>query len=164
LEEMKQMKPQRPVELDLLKAFEGTWEGTGEAKFAGLDEVLKLHGVSEAKWDGDNWFLVNRGVFTMGELGDMKSVETWTYDTHSKIFRTTWVDSMGSTGTGTAWRDAKTGIWHMRAVTHGPFGKSSAKGTIKFADADTNEWTWTEYAMGGLMKTTEMHGTSRKQK
>ncbi len=69
----------------------------------GLDEVLKSTGEMEAKWDGDGWFLVNRGVFTMGDFGGMTGVETWTYDTHSKRYRSTWVDSMGSIGTGEGW-------------------------------------------------------------
>lgn len=163
MEQMKEMMPKRPAELDLLDAFEGTWETTTEMKFAGLDEVIHGHGTTVAKWGGDKWYLVNHGSFSMGDLGEMKAVETWAYDAKSKVFRTSWVDSMGSTGTGTARRDAKTGIWHMRAVTRGPFGKSSAKGTVKFIDANTNEWTWTEYVMGGLIKTVEMKGTARKK-
>ncbi len=163
IEEMKAMMPQRPAELDQLNAFAGRWEFEGEAKMAGLDEVLKTTGTNEAKWDGDGWFLVSRGTFRMGELGEMTGVEHWTYDTHDKKFRSTWIDTMGSIGAGKSWHDAKTDTWHMRATSHGPFGKSTGKGQVKFIDANTMEWTWTEYSMGGLMKTMEMSGTSRRR-
>lgn len=135
----------------------------GEAKMAGLDEPLKSSGTGEATWDGDGWFLVNRGDFTMDEFGEMHGLETWTYDTHKKVYRSTWVDSMGSVGTGISTYDEETNTWHMKATAHGPFGKSKMKGQVKFVDADTAEYTWAEYAMGGLMKTMEMTGTSRRQ-
>ena len=99
----------------------------------------------------------------MGELGTMTGMETWTYDTNKRVFRSNWVDSMGSIGMGESRRDAKTGIWHIKAFSYTPFGKSSARGTLKFVDDKSMEWTWTEYAMGGLMKTAEMKGTSKKK-
>jgi len=37
------------------------------------------------------------------------------------------------------------------------------KGWVKNIDADTMEWCWTEYAMGGLVKTMEMCGTSKRK-
>ena len=43
-----------------------------------------------------------------------------------------------------------------------PWGKTKAKGTVTLIDPNTMEWTYTEYAMGGLMKTLEMHGTSKR--
>lgn len=163
IEEMKAGIPQRPAELDRLNAFAGNWQGEGEAKFSFLDEVIKTSATSEANWEGDGWYMVSRGMFNMGELGDMTGLETWTYDTHSKKFRSTWVDSFGSVGIGSAKYDEKTDTWYMRATSHGPWGKATSKGTVKFIDENTMEWTWTEYAMGGLMKTMEMKGTSRRQ-
>ena len=49
MEDMKQMMPKRPVELDLLNPFVGTWESTGEMKFTGLDEVIQATGTMESK-------------------------------------------------------------------------------------------------------------------
>lgn len=163
LEDMKAMIPQRPVELDKLNAFAGKWESTGESKMAGLDEVLKASGTNEARWEGDNWYLVSRGTFNMGDFGEMQGLETWTYDTHSKKYRSTWTDSMGSVGTGTSTYNEKTNTWHMKGTSHGPFGKTTGKGQVKFIDENTMEWTWKEYAMGGLIKTMEMTGTSRRR-
>ena len=163
IEDMKAMMPQRPAELDKLNAFAGKWEFTGEAKMAGLDEVLKTSGTNEANWEGDDWYLVSRGTFTMGELGEMQGLETWTYDAHSKKFRSTWTDSMGSVGTGTAKYNEKTNTWHIKATSHGPFGKSTIRGQVKFIDDNTMEWSWNEYAMGGLINTMEMSGTSRRR-
>ena len=105
IEKLKAMIPERPVELDKLNAFAGHWETEAETRITGLDEVLKTTASGEGKWDGDGWYLVSRGSFTMGELGEMQGLETWTYDTHSKIYRSTWVDSTGSIGTGTSRHD-----------------------------------------------------------
>ncbi len=163
IEEMKSMMPQRPAELDKLNAFAGRWEFTGEAKMAGLDQVLKSSGTNEAKWEGDGWYLVSRGVFKLEDLGEMQGVETWTYDAHSKKFRSTWVDSMGSVGAGTARHDDKTNTWYMRATSHGPFGKTWIKGQVRSVDDNTMEWDWAEYAMWGFFKTMEMSGTSRRR-
>ncbi len=163
VEEMKAMMPERPVELDKLNAFVGEWEFTGEANFAFLEEPLQASGTNEAHWEGDNRFIVSRGVFTMGGLGEMTGHETWTYDTHSKKYRSTWTDSMGAVGFGESRYDEKTNTWFMKATSHGPFGKSTMGGTVKFLDADTMEWTWNEYMMGGLMKVSEMKGTSRRK-
>lgn len=163
LEDMKAMMPQRPAELDRLNAFAGRWDTTGEMKFSFLDEVIESTGSNEAKWEGNGWYLVNRGTFGMGELGEMEAIETWTYDSHSKVYRTLWVDSMGTVATGTARYDEKSNRWQMKATGHGPFGKSYMKGTVTFPDDNTMEWTWSEYMFGGLIKTSEMTGTSRRR-
>lgn len=73
------------------------------------------------------------------------------------------VAEMGSTGAGTTKLDEETNSWTMRAASHGPHGKTKAKGFMKTIDDDTMEWCWTEYAMGGLVKTMEMCGTSKRQ-
>ncbi len=154
--------PERPAQLDMLDAFTGRWTMDGEMNMAGMDEAMKTSGTAEGKWDETKWFIVNRGNFSMDGMGDMVGVETWSYDAHSKKFRTTWVDSMGTMGHGTAWYDERAKIWHSRATGHGMMGKTSMKGTAKFVDDDTMEWWFAEYAMGGLMKTMEMTGTSRR--
>ena len=163
LEEMKAMMPQRPAELDRLNDFVGTWDMTGEATMAGLDEVLKTTGVGETKWAGNGWFLVSNAKFEMEGLNTMEAVETWSYDAHSKKYRSTWTDSMGSLGTGSSRYNEKTRTWTMRATSHGAHGKTTAKGTLKMVDKDTMEWTWSEYAMGGLFKVMEMKGTSKRR-
>lgn len=163
LEEMKASQPQRPAELERLNIFVGTWEMTGEMTFAGLDEPLKTSGTATGKWAGDGWFIVSDSVFRMGELGDMHSHEAWTYDAHSKRYRSTWVDSMGAIASGTAKYDEKTKTWTMRSKSHGPYGGSTGKGSAVIIDDNTMEWQWSEYAMGGLMKVMEMKGTSRRK-
>lgn len=163
VEDMKAMIQQRPAELDKLNAFAGKWEFTGESKMGGLDEVLKISGTSEANWEGNNWYLVSRATFNMGDLGEMQGIETWTYDTHTKKYRSTWTDSTGSMGAGMSTYNEKTNTWHMRATSHGPFGKTTGRGQVKLIDANTMEWSWNEYALGGLIKTGEMTGTSRRR-
>lgn len=164
MDEMKHMKPERPTAaLAHLNHFAGHWVGEGEMTMAGLDEVIKSTSSMDGRWEGDGWYLVINGTFKMGELGEMKATETWTYDTHDKLYRSTWVDSMGSVGTGKSTYDESTRTWKMTAVSHGPFGKTTMKGTAKMIDDNTMEWTWAEYAMGGLMKTMEMKGTNRRR-
>lgn len=163
MEEMKSMMPPRPVELDRLDAFAGEWDVEGEMTMAMIDGPIKTSGSNEAHWEGNRRYLVNRGKFGMGDLDPMEAIETWTYDAHSKIYRSTWVDSMGSVGLGTGRYNEKTGTWAMRAKAHGPFGATDMKGTVKFIDDDTMEWTWSEYMFCGLLKTTEMKGISRRR-
>ena len=67
------------------------------------------------------------------------------------------------TGTGTSTHNEKTNTWTMRATSHGPFGRTVMKGCMKVIDDDTMEWCWSEYALGGLMKTMEMCGTSKRK-
>ncbi len=163
VEEMKAKTPQRPAELDKLDAFVGRWEFNGEARMAMLDEPLATTGTGETRWDDGKWFLIGNAVFRMQGFDEMRGHETWTYDAHSKKYRSTWVDSMGSTGTGVATHNEKNNTWTMRATSHGSFGKTTMKGCMKIVDDDTMEWCWTEYAMGGLMKTMEMCGTSKRK-
>lgn len=163
IEQMKAARPQRPAELDKLNKMVGTWEVTGEARMAGLDEVLETRGTSELKWGGDGWYLIEDNVFTMKGLGEMKAHGTWAYDAKAGKFRTAWLDTMGGIGVGTVWHNEKTDVWHMRAKSHSPFGTTTGKGSHRFIDDNTIEWTWTEYAMGGLFKTMEMKGTSKRK-
>ncbi len=162
IEDVKAMKPQRPAELDRLNAFVGKWQSEGEAKMTGLDQVLKVTGTSEAKWGDERWFVVSNEKMVMAELGDMEGIGASTYDTKAKVYRSTWVDSMGGVGTGTSSYDEKTNTWHMKGSSYSPWGKSTFKGQFKFLDDANAEWTWTEYGMGGLTKTMEITGTSKR--
>ena len=69
---------------------------------------------------------------------------------------------MGGTGMGTARYDARKKTWILRSTVYSPFGKSTGRGTIRFRDENTMEWTWREYAFGGLMKTMEFEGLGRR--
>ncbi|RME37332.1 MAG: DUF1579 domain-containing protein [Planctomycetota bacterium] len=163
METLKQMRPQRPAALSRLDAFVGNWQSESEMRMGGLDEVIRGSGTSEIRWAGDGWFLVERAKWTMGEMGDMEAMGIWAYDAKGKKYRTFWVDTMGGTGVGTARYNEKTKTWHLKAKIRTPFGDSIGKGTTRFPDADTMEWTWREYALGGLMKVSEMKGTSKRR-
>jgi hypothetical protein len=162
IEEMKTMMPKRPAELDKLNAFAGEWVGTGEAKMMGIDEPIKTRATTEGHWEGNNWYLVVRGKYQMEGFDGMEAIETWSYDQHSKKYRNTWTDSMGSMGTGVSWIDKK-GVWQMRAKSHGAWGPTTMKGTLSMLDDNTMEWEWNEYAFFGLIKTMEMKGTSKRK-
>jgi len=76
-------------------------------------------------------------------------------------YRSTWVDSTGSTGTGETWHDEKTDAWQFRAISHVLWGGTSWKGHVEVVDENTMAWTFAEHA--GLIKTMEMTGTSRRR-
>lgn len=163
IEEMRAMTPPRPVELDKLNAFVGKWTFTGESKMAMLDEVIKTSGTGVTRWHESKRFLVGDAMFEMEGFDPMYGHETWTYDAHTGKYRSTWADSMGATGTGESWIDEATNTWYMKAKSHGPFGSTVMKGWVKIIDENTMEWVWTEYVMGGLFKTMEMKGVSKRQ-
>lgn len=163
IEELKAMMPKRPAELDHLNMFAGDWTFEGEAKMAGLDQPLKTTGTNSAHWEGNNWYLVSTGIFKMDEFDEMHGLETWTYDSNSKCYRSSWFDSMGTAGYGRGWYDEGDKTWTMKATSYGPHGTSSMKGTVTFTDANTMEWSMTESVMGGLITVMEMKGTSKRK-
>lgn len=165
VEEFSQMMPPRPAELDRLEAFVGTWHGEGTMTSAMVEGPMSVTGGGTAKWAGDDKsVLVNIGNFTMaGSDRPMTGIETWTYDPEKEVYRNSWTDSMGNVGVGTGRYDEETGLWTMKGKAKGPFGTTTSKGTARFVDKDTMEWTFTEYAMGGLMKTMDMKGRSTRK-
>lgn len=160
IEEMKAHMPKRPVELDRLNAFVGTWEHEGVAKFSCLDQALKTSGRSEIKWEGNRWYLVGNGDMKMEHFDDTMMCEIWTYDIKAGKYRSSWVDSMGMMATGTGTYDDITGTWHMSAINHTPWGTTSLKGKLRFLDDNTTEWSMTETM--GLQKIVEMSGKSKR--
>ncbi|MFQ5463232.1 MAG: hypothetical protein ACE5E5_11475, partial [Phycisphaerae bacterium] len=77
IEQMRDERPQRPAELDMLNRFVGHWEGTGTGRMAMLEEELASHSTEDIRWEGDDWYLVNRGSYEMGGLGVMKAIMIW---------------------------------------------------------------------------------------
>jgi hypothetical protein len=104
--------------------------------------------------------MVGSGVMSMEEFDDMQSLETWTYDTSAKKFRSTWTGSMGMIGVGEGKYDDETKTWHMKATSYGPMGKSTAKGWMKITGPDTMDWWWAEYSW--FTKVMEMTGTGKR--
>jgi len=163
IEEMKAMMPERPAALDKLNMFVGTWSQEGTAKFAAMDEPLKMTARSTVTWEGDGWYLVENATYSMDGFGDMKGMAIWTYDAAHDRFRITYVDSMGGQSTGTATYDEEDKQWRMRVSNETPFGTSVAHATVTFADKDSQKWTWTESTLFGLMKIMDMEATMKRQ-
>jgi hypothetical protein len=143
--------------------FEGEWESSGEAEFAMLDRILTSAGSSTVGWENDGWCLVERGEFEMEEFGEMKGMGVWTYDPRSKKYRTSWFDSMGGVGHGTAKYDEDTRTWKFKAKAREHWGTSTGRGTVTFLDNDTAEWNWSQRVFFGLFKVFEMNGTMRRK-
>lgn len=163
VEEMKAMMPERPVELDLLNMFEGSWESEATMNMALLDEPLTGKATSTASWECDDWWMVERGEHEMGELGTMHYLAIWGYDVKAKKYRSWWFDSMGSAGRGTAKYNEETKTWRIKAKSKSSMGKTVGDGTAKYLDDRTVEWTWTEWDGLKLIKFMEGSGTSHKK-
>ncbi len=116
MEDLRGMRPERPAALDELDRFVGAWEWEGTMKMTGLDEPLKVSGKSAVKWAGDKWYLQIQESASMQELGDTEGAGIWSYDAKAKKFRTSWVDSMGTTMHGTTWPDEESGVWKFRTT------------------------------------------------
>lgn len=157
------LTPDRVPELGKLGAFAGRWEFDAQVRMAGVDEPLHMKATSEASWEADGWCLVRRERVIMEGAGESSGVATWTYDVGSGTYRGVWISSGGSIGYETGWHDETRHTWHFRGTIHGPAGKTTAKGTMTFLDENTVDWTWTEYAWGGLVKKTEIVGTGRRR-
>ncbi len=163
IEDMKKMmEVERPAELDRLNFLLGTWEGTGEGQFAGLEEPVKMTGRGTGKWECGGYAMVSHGTMSMGELGETEYMEIWTYDAKAGKYRTFWVDGMGRTGVGTAKYNEKKDTWTSRATSRGPHGKMYGKGNMTMTGETSMHWTWKESVMMGLMEVSSMHGTSKK--
>ncbi|MFQ5463125.1 MAG: hypothetical protein ACE5E5_10940 [Phycisphaerae bacterium] len=128
-----------------------------------LEEELNSQGTEEMKWEGDGWYLVQRGSYTMGGLGEMKGIGIWYWDFADKKIKNIWVDTMGTMAMGSSKYNEMTGVWHMKSKGRGPWGSSTGAGTMKFTDDDTMEWTWTEWDGLKLVKTMEMMGVSHRK-
>jgi hypothetical protein len=59
--------------------------------------------------------------------------------------------------------DKKANTWTMKGRSYSPFGNTRGKGKITVVDDNTMEFVWKEYALGGLIKTFEMCGTSKRR-
>lgn len=163
IEEMKAMMPERPAALDKLNMMVGTWAHEGTARFAAMDEPLKMTARTTAKMAGNGWYLVESGTYSMPGFDDMYGMTIWTYDMGRERFRVTWVDTMGSQAHGTATYDEDDNEWKMRIENDTPFGTSTAYATVQMIDEDTQKWTWTESAFFGLIKIMDMDATVKRQ-
>lgn len=152
---MDMMQPApRAAELDRLDSFVGRWEESFECTMPGADQPMTGKGVTEMSWACDKRVLMSHMDGTMG-ADKFSGVGMWTWDPEDKKFRTFWADSMGEAADGCAWYDEQAQVWHMSS-DHG-------EGKMKMLDANTYEWSWTEYTPGLFrQKLMEMKGKSRR--
>lgn len=155
--------PPRPVELDKLETFVGSWEGTSECKMMGSDEVMAGHGSSTASWDCDRRVVLEHWDADMGKGDKMHGIGIWTWDPKANKYRNYWFDNLGSTGSGTSTYNEGTLTWHMKTKGTGPMGETVGEGTVKMRDNNSMEWTFSEWNAWKTQKIMEMKGTSRRK-
>lgn len=163
MEDLKQMKPQRPVELDKLSDFLGTWESTATMTLTGLDEPLTGKGKETFSWACDGWCLLGQGQYEMGEMGTMHFVGVWTYDAKAKKYRIFMANSNGETETGSARFDAGDNEWEMKSKSRGPWGSMIGEGEMKIVKDGQMEWEFTARDAMWRMKVMEGSGTSMRK-
>ncbi len=156
--------PPRPAELDQLNAFVGNWEGNWEMTMQGADKPLTGKGIDKFAWDADKWVLTEHMEGTM-DNNKMVGTGLWVWDARAKLFRYSSADNYGMIMTGTGRYDEKTRTWHMKGSSQDTVRghRSVGEGTLKMPDANTMEWSWTEWDSLHLTKFMEMKGTSHKK-
>ena len=157
--------PARPAELDQLNAFIGEWDGTAEITMPGSDKTMTGRGHSVARWAADKWAMIEEYEESGGDEQPTKGLAVWTWDPEDKEFRAFWTGSHGGWGHGSIRYDEKTDTWHMTAHSENPYNgmKTVGEGTVKFPDANTQEWSYTEWGPWKMKKLFEMKGTSHRK-
>lgn len=163
MDDLKAMKPQRPVELDRLNAFAGDWESEAEMTIPGLDEVITGKGSSSATWECDGMMLVERSDFEMGELGSMSGITVYTWDPKSKVYRAWWFNSWGEFAAGTMRYNEAKKTWKLRAKSKGAMGTALSEMVVECVDENATEWTFTEWDSLRLCKHVEGKGVSTRK-
>ncbi len=145
MSEMMEM-PQRPAELDQLAQFVGDWEGSATMTMPGMEGTSESSGVESVAWEADKWAVLSRYTYQTDD-GDMLGVSIMYWDPQAKCFRSTMVDNMGNVGEGTSTYDEATKTWRMKGEGRNLFSNQRTKGegSVKFIDAGTQEWEWTEW-------------------
>ena len=156
------MRPLRPSELDQLNAFVGRWEWEGRGTIADGDQPVGFTGTRESHWEGDGWYLVTHEVGNMEGVGMSRTLIVWWYDARAGKFRTSYVDSMGTSMSGTAEYDQRTATWECRAISRSRAGAASATGHVRFPNPDTMQWDWVEYSRSGRETAVELTGVCRR--
>lgn len=165
LDQMKEMKVERPAELDALQAFVGEWRSTGTCKMLMVEgePELTTTGTSKAEWAADGWYVVEKYSHEMQDLGPMHGVGVWTYDASDKEYEVWWFESDGSTGDGEMTHDAATKTWKMKGEFEMGGHVMYGEGSVKIVDDSTMEWHWKAWADAlHTMPAMEMKGTSTK--
>lgn len=163
IERIKEMMPARPAQLDRLDMLVGQWQTEGEVNMFGLDEPFAVHGTSEATWEHDRWFLVDRAEFDMGPLGPMSGTSVWTWDPKARKYRMWWFDSFGETATGTAVYKEATKSWRIHTRGRNAWCNIVNRGTITLDNDGSLHWTWTQWDAWHIWKISRMSGTSRRK-
>lgn len=157
------MKPDRPAEYAELDKFLGNWESFGELRMAGADDPMLMAGESTVRSVADGWVLVEDFQGRMNDK-EVKGIYVWWYDKAAKRYKAFGVDDYGYVMTMDCARRTKDGVWKctskMRDTTKGH--TLSARGTMRWTDANTAEWEMKGYVFG-IFKVMEMSGTMRKR-
>ncbi|MCO6436751.1 MAG: DUF1579 family protein [Phycisphaerae bacterium] len=163
MEELKQMRPQRPVELDHLGAFVGTWESEATMTFAGMDEPITGKGHETMEWACDGWCLLGKGEYEMGDIGKMHTVSIWSYDAKADKYRMYMANDYGETESGMATYDPAEKEWDMWSKARTPHGHMANSGEITMVADGKMQWEFTARDAFWRFKIMEGSGISTKK-
>jgi hypothetical protein len=160
-----QPAPVRDVELDRLAVFVGGWEGTFAGGVPGETERLEGTSITRCTWEADEWALVERVEWRLGQAGSLHVLRVWRWDPGAGEFRVYTTDNSGGEGAGKAWYDVAANTWHVQCNQRDAAGRRRyTEMTLRFSpDNNTQEWEHREWDGWKLVKTLEWRGTSRRQ-
>jgi hypothetical protein len=162
IEQLKERLPPRAAELDRLDMLAGRWETEGTVRFIGAKDPITTRGTSEAQWECDRRFLVDRSSYDMGPLGPMGGISVWGWDPQRRRYLMSWFDGFGESASGWARFDESTRTWRIETRGRSTLCHVVNHGTIRMIDDDTLEWTWTQWDAWHILKYAEMKGASRR--
>jgi hypothetical protein len=166
-------KPSPAPELAALQKFTGKWAGSAEMVFPTKEELMQRmpEGSAEpqmtyangetAAWALGGMHLRRDGWFGMPEGQKQYFVEYVTWDARQKKFRTSMVSDWGDTSTG--WMTVSPDGRSAELTTSGYDAAGNLKtghAMMRFIDADTMEWTWSEKGPQGPFT---LRGTNRRR-
>src|SRR5262249_6026385 len=139
----------------------GNWATEGQATENPFGPAEKCVGRLTSEWFDGRFAVVRRLEGKCSTSGDIRALDSLTYD--AAVRRYTWysVDNQGSTGlgTGSIAGDTLTMVWEMPAK-----GKVyKVRGTLKGLGGDKFDWTQ-EYSEDGKTWKAYFHSTDTKSK
>ena len=156
--------PPRAAELDRLNDMVGNWEYTMEMTPEGMDKPMVSKGTVSTQWDCDKHCIVEHVDGDMGEQGKFHGMSVMTWDPKAKTYRSMWCDSTGEVSMGTSEYDDETKTWTGKSKGANGMGDTVVgEWTSRVIDANTVEWSGTQWNAWKTKKLVEFKGTNRRR-
>ncbi|HUJ95029.1 MAG TPA: DUF1579 family protein [Terriglobales bacterium] len=156
-----QVGPPTPApELKKLDFMAGDWTSEGTANPAPGMPGGKFTSSSHAEWMEGNFFLVEHGVYDMGQMGKVKELAILGYDSDRKVYTYHAFNSMGEAVASTGTVNGDTWTW----LSDDSMGGKMMKGRFTMKVLSPTSYTMKfEMSQDGTNWTTGMEGKATKK-